>query len=136
MKVRPYDKLRDTLHAIKCLNSRDMDLELVLDLPKHGLIALEGNEPIAMGFIRRVEGPYAILDSYITNADVTPELRDRALDTITRKLISLAELNDIKKLMAFSSHSTIIERSVRHGMSKMPYEFTLLSLPRSHQVST
>lgn len=127
MIVRPYVHERDMMLAVKALKSRDMDVRLSCDLPKHGLIALENDEVVAMGFIRRVEGDYAILDSYITNACMASELRDRALDVITRKLIKMAEANNIKKLIAFSQEPNIITRSMKHGMSKMPYEFTLIS---------
>lgn len=128
MIVTPFNKETQILLAKRLLRSHSMGMDLAYDLPEFGLIAVDGGEPVAMGFIRKMEGNYALLDSYITHADAPAELRDRALDIITYKLIKIAKDNDISKLIAFSGEPSIIARSINHGMILMPFATTVLSL--------
>ena len=114
-----------------CLKLRDLDPTLAGDLPEMGLIAIEENEVVAFGFLRKVEGPYAMLDSYLTNPTIAPEVRDKALDRITRKLISIAKVNHINKLIAFSADAHTIERAATLGFVAHSHVFNVLDLKRN-----
>lgn len=120
MLVIPYNQLSHSIHMEILLKSRDMDPSLVIDLPEYGLIAFEQGEVVAAGFIRRIEGPYAMLDSYITNAKVLSEVRDLALDRITDKLIKWTASHQITKVISFTADKNTIVRAEKHGLIPMP----------------
>lgn len=106
------------------LISRNMSTDLVYDLPKVGIIALtEDNMPIAAGFLRKIEGGYGMLDSYITLESIPSKIRNEALDFITMRLIDTAEDLNIYKLIAFSEHESIHNRALAHGFGNMPMHF-------------
>ena len=115
MKVIPFSLSRHVFDISYLLCARDMGAELGSDIPEFGLIAFEGEKPVAAGFIRQIEGNYAMLDSFISNPDIEYAIRDRALDLITRKLIEVAKRNNVRKLFAFSEHTGIIDRAIRNG---------------------
>jgi hypothetical protein len=121
MIVRPYDNVRDLRHILSLLANYSFDSALAADLPKFGLIAIENNIPIAAGFLREVEGDYAMLDSYITNSSVDGALRNKALDLITSKLMKIAEHNNVVKLIAFTKSESIFNRSLKHGFNASPH---------------
>lgn len=98
---------------------RDMH-EIKEVLPEHGLIAFEGGHAIAVGFLRGVEGGYAMLDGYVTNPKISPELRDRALDRLTTKLIKIAKYAKVKKLLAFTLDNHTLSRALRHNFVQLP----------------
>lgn len=119
MIVRPYT-LNDLPKIAEMLRYRNLDIALTNDLPRFGLIAVEGNNPIAFGAIREVEGDRGMLDSYITHPEATHANRDYALDRITAKLIKIARLQGLKQLIAFSIRSVVVSRAERHGFTTFP----------------
>lgn len=120
MIVIAYNPSKHQEYAKKLLSYRNMAVTLSNDLPEYGLIALEQGLPVAMGFIRRIEGPYIMLDSYISDPHIKSEIRHRALDIITQKLIKWGQTHGMTKVFSFSEDSSIITRASRHGMVEMP----------------
>jgi len=110
------------------LELRDMDKAILKDLPQIGYICFHHAVPIAIGFIRRVEGPYVMLDSYMTNPMFAPELRNTALDKITESLLYYAKKNNVIKVLAFSLDANTIQRALRHGFVQHSHVFTSLTL--------
>jgi hypothetical protein len=102
MKTIKFNLVTHGKDAAKLLESRSMDLRLLNHLPEHGLISFEHGEVIAMGFLRRMEGPYVIYDSFITSPTSTSEQRDRALGVITNKLEDWCKETNVSKLIAFT----------------------------------
>ncbi len=128
MKLVPYDSFKHREHAKRFLSNREMSKDLVDQLPKSGLVAFENDIPIAMGFLREVEGNYAMLDSYLTDPTISGELRDIALDRITDKLITIATHYNQTLLLAISEDVNTIARSIRHGFKFTDYKVTRLKL--------
>ena len=125
MIVLPYKEYSHKSGMITMLEARHMDTTLWLDLPSFGLIAHEDGKVVAAGFLRRVEGGYAMLDSYITNPHATSDQRNRALDTITSKLISISNAHGVTKLFTFTLDQGIADRAVRLGLTHLA-EYSLL----------
>lgn len=126
MRITPYDPNKHKTHAETLLTLRNMDYHLSSDLPSYGLIAIEKNVPYAMGFVRRMEGPYAMLDSYISNPMSPYNRRDKCLDIITKKLVEWCEINAITKIVAFSENNAIVKRAQLHGFIKQSDNFKVL----------
>ncbi len=127
VNIRRLDQ-DDPKHIADWLRARELSAEGSINLPELGLIAYKTGCPIAAGFLRRVEGGYAILDSLVTNPMVLPALRDKTLDLLVKDLISLAKENGIKGLIATTVDCHVIERALKHGFIKLPHVSISLAL--------
>ena len=112
------------------LASRNMDVQAILDdIPLHGFMIFDNDdEPVAAGFLRFIEGPYGLLDSYISNPKHTSSERSEAFDMITESLLRLAKRFDLKKLFAFSLETNLINRACSFGFHRVAYEFCTLEI--------
>lgn len=120
MDVIPYEAKLHNRYISQWLASRDLKNNFANDLPEIGYITVDRNRPIAAGFIRRMEGNFAMLDSLITDPLAVAELRSKAIDLVVTKLIKEAKLLEIKHFFAFSKDANTIERSLKHGFMKLP----------------
>ncbi len=111
------------------LKGRNMDVdELIQDVPIHGYIVFDDeNNAVAAGFLRFIEGPYGLLDSYISRPGASSRDRNEAFDLITESLIQLSKRFSIRKLLAFSLERSLMDRAVSHGFQRVPYDFCALS---------
>lgn len=130
MEIKQFS-FSDMQHAIKLLTSRQMSIGHAADFPKLGVIVIDNGIPVAMGFLRELESVHNsyILDSLITNSNVTADIRDKALDDVVVELILLAKLNHISGLIAYTSDNNTVTRAVRHGFEVLPH--TVISLDLS-----
>jgi hypothetical protein len=110
------------------LEFRGLDTVWADYLPKNGYVVSDEHGPIAIGYIRMMEGNYGCLDSYITDPIAPSQLRDKALDLLTIKLVELAKSLEIKILLAFSQDTFTILRSERLGFKRLPNVLTRLDL--------
>jgi hypothetical protein len=129
MNIIPYKFEKHSMMLATMLAKREMPPELIFDTPEYGWVAFEGEAAIAFGFIRRIEGPYVMFDSLITDISVPAELRDKALDRLVAKLIRVAQANKINKILAFTADKNTFMRSQKHGFVALPHEFAVLSFP-------
>jgi len=116
MHVKKFSN-RHKGHISGWLNLRDLDEELVNDLPELGFIAF--NQEVAVGtmFLRDIEGNYAMIDSAITNPKASPIVRDEAMDLLTDAILKEAKLLKIKKLLIFTRDPNVIARATNWGFS-------------------
>lgn len=87
------------------------------DLPKIGFIALMGKQPIAAGFLRRVEPNYAQLDTFLSNPYFGSQIRHIAMSKIVDSLLEEAKDLDLKGIVAFTKDQSIINRAKSNGFS-------------------
>lgn len=130
MNILAYNPSEHSFNMAQLLCLRDLPTNLVSDLPKNGFIALdEDGTPIAAGFLRGMEGPYGMLDSYISNPKHSRKDRHNALDEITKRLIALAEELGLNKLIAFSKDDGIISRALSNGFVNLKgHQLQILSI--------
>lgn len=120
MKIQKYT-IKEINWAKHLFFHQNMDQRLADSLPKHGFMVFDSGVPVAMGFIRRLEGNLGVLDSYITNPNFTPGGRNRALDLLTKKLIRFGKDKlKLKGLLAFSADTNTIQRATNHGFWAHP----------------
>ena len=122
--ITPYIKRKHESDLITILFNRGLKADLSDDLPEYAWVALENDEIVALGAIRRIEGHYVLFDSYITNPLYSPAERDKALDRITSKMIKICMQHGIKKILAFSVEDNIVTRSIKHGFESIPHKMT------------
>lgn len=119
MKILPFQN--EFLCRIKdFLSRRDLPLSMADSLPMIGFVISYNDELIAMGFIRKVEGGYGMIDGYITDPDQPPHIRNEALDLLTYHIIKAAKDNNINNLIATTQDENTICRSLKHGFRKLP----------------
>lgn len=127
MQVRRFDKRKDTKIVAKWLQSRHLPAKMAEELPHLGFIAFcDNGDPVAAGFLRSCEDKCAIADSFITNPDESPEIRDIAMDAVLTEAIRVAKELNLTSLIAYSLDNNTIKRSQRHGFQVQPH--TVLSL--------
>lgn len=85
------------------------------DLPKIGYIALLGKQPIAAGFLRRVEPNYAQLDTFVSNPYFGSQIRHVAMTKIVNSLLEEAQDLELRGIIAFTTDESIISRAKDNG---------------------
>lgn len=94
---------------------RDMNPPPKWSVPETGIVV----EGIAMGFLILTNNRCGILDFFISNPTSDKNIRSRALDEITSKLIELAEDMHVKTLLCNSQHPAIKARAIKHGFNSL-----------------
>ncbi len=94
---------------------------IAYEAPRVGYIVLdEFNYPVAAGFLRKCEGNYMFVDGFITNPCHPPEIRNKALDLLTKRLIKRAKG---RKILAFTTDNCIITRAKKLGFAHLEHQF-------------
>jgi hypothetical protein len=96
-------------------------------LPKVGYIAYLGNQPIAAGFLRRVEPCYAQIDTLVSNAHFGSKIRHEGISQVVDALIIDAKALKLKGLIAHTLDTGTITRAKSLGFHVVPQ--TILALP-------
>lgn len=123
------DTARHVFNLRNILTAREMSDDVIIDLPEIGFVAYHDLSMVAAGFIRRVEGQFALLDSLITNPRHEPPMRDAAIEMVVAALIEQANKEGIQALFAFSIDKNTLERAEqRHGFVRLPHAVIKLEL--------
>lgn len=109
------------------LKERKSYIPELSEMPKIGYVIYNDHYPIAMAFLRQVEGNIAQLDSLCTNPNSKSAERNDAIWVAVEEVIKACRALGIKHVMSFSTDAGIIERSARHGFKKVA-ESTLIAL--------
>lgn len=121
MLVERFNKKTHEDSANTLLMSRDMTESWTAVLPRFGFIVHEDATPIAMGFIRLLEGKMGVLDSYITNHNISSHKRHDALRLISTALVDFSKTTlKLNGLIAFSDHPNIIELANEYKFTTHP----------------
>ena len=97
-------------------------------LPKIGFIACLGNQPIAAGFLRRVEGNIAQLDGLTSNAHFHGMIRHDGINLVVDALIEEAKRLKLDGIIATTSDLSIVARSKILGFHEVPQTIIALKL--------
>lgn len=84
-------------------------------LPKIGYMAFLGDQPIAAGFLRRVEGGYAQLDTLVSNPHFGSQIRHIAIGKVVSALLDEAKLLELEGVIAFTNDYSVITRAEAIG---------------------
>ena len=103
------------------------------EMPTVGFVAKLDESPVAMGFIRRVEGSYGQLDGLVSNPSFPGDLRSQAIDIVVENIINKAKLMNLKSLTATSVDKFTLERSIKHGFVKLPHTVIIADLAQKAQ---
>lgn len=85
------------------------------NLPKIGYIAMLGKQPVAAGFLRRVEPNIGQLDSFLSNPHLGGIIRHIGLQMVTKNLIQDAKDLGLVGVMVFTENKDILKRAQDEG---------------------
>lgn len=127
--IKYYSKHFDIVIALhKTQNSPLVDKLTDKDLPRIGYIATYNDIPVAAGFLRKVEGGYCILDTLVTNANISSDIRHLALTELVDKLIDTAKVYKFKTIIAYSMDDGILSRAYSIGFKAIDQSLIALTL--------
>lgn len=95
--------------------------KLTDDFPVLGFVACHDDECFAAGFLRRIEGNYALFDGLITNPRGSSLDRHIAIEAVVKRIIKEAKDLGIPGILAYSLDTGTIERAISHGFKIMPH---------------
>lgn len=88
-------------------------------LPKIGFIALLNNQPIAAGFLRRVEGGFAQIDTLASNAYFGSQIRHAGVSKVVDSLIEEAKHLKLRGIISVSSDTGTLKRAIDLGFKAL-----------------
>ncbi len=97
-------------------------------LPKIGFIALLGDQPIAAGFLRRLEPCYAHLDTLVSSAHFGSSIRHAGVAAVVDALIKEAKRLELEGIIATTSDCSTIRRAEDLGFRVIDQSVIALSL--------
>lgn len=110
---------------------RKMQTTMSDNFPTYGFVAVETStiaginflrpKVIAAGFVRRVEGGYTMLDSFITDPAYPSATRNEALEKVSNMLIALIRRNSAAKMICLTMDDGIADRAEKGGFVKTPH---------------
>lgn len=130
IEVSEYQK-SDFDHLIALHESQSSQLATMLtpeNLPKIGYIAYDSATVGAMGFLRMLEGGYAMIDTMVSNGDLSAEMRHLMLQQLVAKLVSKGKEMGLKGLISLTSDAGVISRAEAIGFTVINQTAIALSL--------
>lgn len=98
-------------------------------LPKIGYIALLNNQPIAAGFLRKVEGNIvAQLDGLTSNPYFGSQIRHDGINAVVDRLIQDAKDMKLQGIIAFTRDNGVLSRAKALGFNVLNSTIITLKL--------
>jgi hypothetical protein len=69
----------------------------------------------AMGFLRKIEGGYAMIDTLVSNAKLSANTRHEAMSLLTKELVDTAKRLKLKGIISLTSAKDVISRAEDMG---------------------
>lgn len=89
-------------------------------LPKCGYIALMNGQPIAAGFLRRVEPCYAQIDTLTSNAMFGSIIRHQGVTKVVDELINEAKRLKLEGILSLTLDDGVLKRAKALGFHIIP----------------
>lgn len=129
MYLEIFNEDRYTEEVGRWLIARAQKPPLENEFPAIGYMAFERGEPIAVAFLRNVEGGLAAhLDGLATNPDAPSDMRSEAIDLVVEKIMDTAKKCHYKAVFAYSVDTGTIMRSKKFGFRVLPHVLIVSNL--------
>lgn len=124
-KCKYLPLLHEMLEAQGYPNPKEITMRT---LPKIGYIAMINNQPVAAGFLRKVEcNVIAQIDGLTSNPYFGSILRHVGINKVLDSLILDAKQLKLKGIVAFTSDETVLKRAEAIGFHKVEHSIVSLS---------
>lgn len=111
-KFKHLDQLHEILESQKYLGMADIKMKT---LPKIGYIAVMNKQPIAAGFLRRVEPSFAQIDTLCSNAYFGSQIRHIGITKVVDALIQDAKSLKLDGILALTMDEGTLKRALSIG---------------------
>jgi hypothetical protein len=88
-------------------------------LPKVGYIVLLGKQPIAAGFLRRLEPCFGQLDTFVSNPHFGSSIRHAAINLIVDELLRTSKHLKLQGIISFTEDKGILSRAKQLGFHEI-----------------
>lgn len=121
-------KFKDFKHLVYLHESQGASVEFLTyrTLPKLGYMAFLGQEPIAAGFLRRLEPNFAHMDTLVSNGRFGSKVRHEGVSKVVDELLRDAKTLKLAGIVGTTSDAGILKRVQELGFKVIPQ--TLLAL--------
>lgn len=120
VKVVKFNKQKHTQMLIEMHelhSSPNAEPDCLLYLPKVGYVVLLGNQPVAAGFLRRLEPCFGQFDTFVSNKLFGSQIRHQGLNLVIEMLLMSAKDLKLKGIIALSSDESILNRAQAMGFN-------------------
>lgn len=132
VKTTPFRMTHESRSILaQWLQDHIMPDEFLDHLPKLGLMVWHCNTPVGVAFLRVVEGGKGMIDGFLTDSNIHPDIRTPCLDQLILDLIKLAKFNDMNGIFGLTVNKRVIARAKKLGFSLM--EHKLVSLKTTYE---
>jgi hypothetical protein len=97
------------------------------NLPRIGYVAIMGGHPIACGFLRRVEGGFAQIDTLASNAFFGSKIRNDGITLIVDELINEAKRLKLRGIISMTNDQGVMTRAKAIGFHEV--QQSIIALP-------
>lgn len=122
-KFKHLEQLHEMLKSQNYLDISHIEMQT---LPKVGYITLLNDQPIAAGFLRRVEPHFAQLDTLVSNAYFGSQVRHEGINLVVAELLADAKRLKLKGIIALTEDKGILKRAKSLGFHTV--EHTVIAL--------
>lgn len=131
ISVKRYRKTVHEQALAHWFGLRRVAMRNLFELPERGVVAVdEHDKPIAVAFLRAVEGNFAMLDGLTTDPLASSIDRHNAIEAVVDTLIHMAKKYGYSKLVAYSVDDGTLKRAKTHGFEAVPHSVITLDLQR------
>ena len=123
-----FKHLESLISLLKSQNYPDIHNIQMRTLPKVGYIAFCGKEPIACGFLRRLEPCFAQIDTLVSNGFMGSVIRHEGIKIVVENLIEDAKRLKLEGIIAHTMDNGTLKRAESIGFKVVPQTIIALSL--------
>ncbi len=98
------------------------------EYPAIGCIAYDKDLPVAVAFLRRVEGGFGMVDGLTSNPEASSEQRHLGLDLVIYHILSVGKASGIMHICSITQDENTLMRAIRHGFVKFPHAVVMIDL--------
>jgi hypothetical protein len=124
-KFKHFNQLIDMLESNNYPNIETIQMKT---LPKHGYIALLGSQPVAAGFLRRVEPTFAQIDTLVSNRFMGAQNRHEGISKVVENLLEDAKRLQLTGVIAHTNDEGVLKRAAELGFHIIPQTIIGLKL--------
>lgn len=107
-RFKHLEHLIEMHKAQKYMNLSTIDMST---LPKVGYIAYLNDQPIAAGFLRRLEPHFAQIDTLVSNPYFGSQIRHEGVKAVVNELIEEAKRLKLKGIISLTSDLGVLKRA-------------------------
>lgn len=84
-------------------------------IPARGCVVMKNGVPVAVMGLRLCEGGLGMIDTFCSDPDVDPQIRNEAADLLTGAILEMAEKLNLVGVLGISKDSNTLTRSFTYG---------------------